>query len=42
VRSISPRLAEDRPLEEDIAEVASAVRDGSLVAAVEQAAGELL
>ena len=42
VRTISPRLAEDRPLDEDIAAVASAIRDGSLVAAVEQEAGDLL
>jgi histidine ammonia-lyase len=42
VRSISRRLTEDRPLDEDIAAVASAIRDGSLVAAVEQEAGDLL
>jgi histidine ammonia-lyase len=42
VRSISPRLTEDRPLDEDIAAVASAIRDGSLVAAVEHEAGDLL
>jgi histidine ammonia-lyase len=41
VRSISPRLGEDRALDEDIAAVAAAVRDGSLVAAVESEAGEL-
>ena len=35
VRSLSPRLAEDRPLAGDIAAVATAVRDGSLLAAVE-------
>jgi len=35
-------LTEDRPLDEDIAAVASAIRDGSLVAAVEQEAGDLL
>jgi histidine ammonia-lyase len=42
VRSISPRLDEDRPLDEDITAVASGIRDGSLVAAVEQQAGDLL
>ena len=42
VRSISPRLTDDRPLDEDIATVASAIRDGSLVASVEHEAGDLL
>jgi histidine ammonia-lyase len=41
VRSLSPRLREDRRLDEDIAAVAAAVRHGSLVAAVEEEAGEL-
>jgi histidine ammonia-lyase len=41
VRSLSPRLHEDRSLEQDIAAVAAAVRDGSLVRAVEGEAGEL-
>jgi histidine ammonia-lyase len=41
VRSLSPRLREDRPLEEDIEAVASAVRDGSLPAAVAGEVGEL-
>jgi histidine ammonia-lyase len=41
VRSISPRLREDRALDEDIAAVAAVVRDGSLVEAVEREAGEL-
>jgi histidine ammonia-lyase len=41
VRSLSPRLREDRSLEQDIAAVAAAVRDGSLVRAVEEKAGEL-
>ena len=41
VRALSPRLREDRPLAPDIEAVAGAIRDGSLVAAVEAAAGEL-
>jgi histidine ammonia-lyase len=41
VRSLSPRLRDDRPLAADIERVAIAVRDGSLVAAVEAEAGEL-
>jgi histidine ammonia-lyase len=41
VRSLSPRLRDDRPLAGDIEEVAAAVRDGSLVDAVESEAGEL-
>jgi histidine ammonia-lyase len=41
VRSLSPRLAEDRPLSADIEGVASAIRDGSLTDAVEAEAGEL-
>ena len=41
VRSISPRLGDDRSLSRDIERVASAIRDGSLVAAVESQAGEL-
>jgi histidine ammonia-lyase len=41
VRAISPRLREDRPLGGDIEAVADAVRDGSLVAAVEAEVGEL-
>jgi histidine ammonia-lyase len=41
IRSISPRLREDRPLEEDIEVVASAVRDGSLLAAVAGDVGAL-
>ena len=35
VRGLSPRLVEDRPLAGDIDAVAAAIRDGSLVAAVE-------
>ena len=41
VRSLSPRLRDDRPLGADIEAVAAAVRDGTLVAAVEAEAGEL-
>ena len=42
VRELSPRLRDDRPLASDIARVAAAVRDGSIVAAVEGEVGELL
>src|SRR5215210_4142676 len=41
VRELSPRLHEDRSLAEDIERVATAIRDGSLVAAVEAEVGEL-
>jgi histidine ammonia-lyase len=41
VRSLSPRLAEDRPLSGEIEAVADSIRDGSLVAAVETEVGEL-
>jgi histidine ammonia-lyase len=41
VRAISPRLVDDRPLAGDIEAVAAAIRDGTLVAAVEAEAGEL-
>jgi histidine ammonia-lyase len=41
VRSVSPRLVEDRPLSSEIEAVATAIRDGSLVAAVESEVGEL-
>ena len=41
VRSLSPRVVEDRSLSADIEAVASAIRDGSLVAAVEAEAGGL-
>src|SRR5499427_9454774 len=41
VRERSARLREDRPLAADIEAVAGAIRDGSLVAAVEADAGEL-
>jgi len=42
VRSLSPRLRDDRPLAHDIETVAAAIRDGSAVAAVEAEVGELL
>ena len=41
VRSLSPRLRDDRPLADDIEAVAAAIRDGSLSAAVEAEVGEL-
>jgi histidine ammonia-lyase len=41
VRSLSPRLRDDRPLSGDIEAVAAAVGDGSLVGAVEAEIGEL-
>jgi histidine ammonia-lyase len=41
VRSLSPRLRDDRPLAPDIEAVAAAVRNGTLVEAVEAEAGEL-
>jgi histidine ammonia-lyase len=41
VRTLSPRLIEDRPLSREIERVASAIRDGSLVAAVEAEVGAL-
>jgi histidine ammonia-lyase len=41
VRSLSPRLDDDRALGGDIEAVAEAIRDGSLVAAVEVEVGEL-
>ena len=41
VRSLSPRLRDDRPLGPDIEAVADAIRNGSLVAAVESVVGEL-
>jgi histidine ammonia-lyase len=42
VRSLSPRLRDDRPLAGEIESVAAAIRDGSAVAAVEAEVGELL
>jgi histidine ammonia-lyase len=41
VRTLSERLRDDRPLSGDIEAVAAAVRDGSLVDAVESRVGEL-
>jgi histidine ammonia-lyase len=41
VRGLSPRLRDDRPLAGDIEAVAAAIRDGSLLRAVEADAGEL-
>jgi len=41
VRSLSPRLRDDRPLSGDIEAVAESVRNGSLVEAVEGEIGEL-
>jgi len=41
VRSLSPRLRDDRSLSADIEAVADCVRDGSLLAAVEAEIGEL-
>jgi histidine ammonia-lyase len=41
VRSLSPRLGDDRPLAPDIEAVAGAIRDGSLIAAVEAEVGDL-
>jgi histidine ammonia-lyase len=42
VRSLSPRLRDDRPLAPDIEAVAASIRDGSAVAAVEAEVGGLL
>src|ERR671922_365176 len=41
VRTLSPRLDDDRPLDRDIESVAIAIRDGSLLNAVESEVGEL-
>ena len=41
VRSLSPRLVDDRPLAADFQAVAASIRDGSLAAAVEAQVGEL-
>jgi histidine ammonia-lyase len=41
VRGLSPRLLEDRSLSEEIESVAGTIRDGSLVAAVEDGIGAL-
>jgi len=41
VRSVSPRLRDDRPLADDIEAVAGSIRDGSALAAVEAETGKL-
>jgi histidine ammonia-lyase len=41
VRTLSPRLKDDRPLSSEIETVAASIRDGTLVAAVEAEVGEL-
>ncbi len=41
IRTLSPRLGDDRPLAPDIEAVAGSIRDGSLMAAVESEIGEL-
>jgi histidine ammonia-lyase len=41
VRTLSPRLGDDRPLDRDIEAVAVAIRDSSLLEAVESEVGEL-
>ena len=41
VRSLSPRLVDDRPLSAEIEDVAAAIRDGEVVEAVERETGEL-
>jgi histidine ammonia-lyase len=41
VRTLSPRLRDDRPLHDDIERVADAIRDGSILTAVEAEVGEL-
>jgi histidine ammonia-lyase len=41
VRELSPRVRDDRPLAGDIEAVAAAIRDGSLLAAVEADAGTI-
>ena len=41
VRSLSPRLQEDRSLSSEIEKVAAAVRDGAALAAVEAETGDL-
>ena len=42
VRSLSPRLRDDRPLAADIESVAASIREGSAVASVEAEVGELV
>ena len=41
VRSLSPRLRDDRSLSDDIEAVAGAIRDGSVASAVEAETGAL-
>jgi histidine ammonia-lyase len=41
VRELSPRLTDDRPLAPDIDAVAGSIRDGTLIAAVEEEVGAL-
>jgi hypothetical protein len=41
VRTVSPRLRDDRPLAGDIEAVAAAICDGTLIDAVEAAVGPL-
>jgi histidine ammonia-lyase len=41
VRTLSERLREDRSLSADIERVATSIRDGSVIAAVEAACGEI-
>ena len=41
IRSLSPRLRDDRTLSGDIEAVAASIRDGSFVEAVEAEVGEL-
>ena len=41
VRSLSPRVVEDRPLSREIESVAASIQDGSLAVAVEAEVGEL-
>jgi histidine ammonia-lyase len=41
VRSLSPRLSDDRPLADDIEALARSIRDGSAVGAIQGEVGEL-
>jgi len=41
VRTLSERLVEDRSLSEDVERVATAIRSGTVVEAVERVVGEL-
>jgi len=42
VRALSERLVDDRPLSSDIERLAATIRDGSLIAAVEDEIGVLV